>query len=129
MLDPALEVITEIDDPRRYGVSRRVAERAETLAENLVGHVIKQFDVARAPFVTMHPVEDFIEPARAFATRRTPPARLVFVKMGDVARRLEDVSRLVHDDHAAGAEHRPGGGDRFVIERDLLALFGGQDRN
>src|SRR4029450_7229421 len=80
-------------------------------------------------FVTMHPVEDLVEPARAFATRRTPPARLVFVKMGDVARRLEDVGGLVHDDHAARAEHRPCGGDRLVIERDFLALFGGQDRN
>ena len=47
VFDPALEVLTELVDRRLHGHRRRVAESAETLAQNLVGQVVKQFDVAR----------------------------------------------------------------------------------
>src|SRR5690554_861704 len=54
VLDPALEIGAEFVYRRLHGHRRRVAEGAEALAQDLVGQVVEQFDIARPALIPRH---------------------------------------------------------------------------
>src|SRR5689334_4399644 len=79
-----LKVLGESLNRGLNGPRRCVSERTKRLAFNVVAKIQKQLDVAFASATAIHTFEDLDQPVGAFATRRTPAARLVLVKFSQV---------------------------------------------
>src|SRR5215213_6598707 len=76
----AAEVLGELLDGRLDGPRRGVAERAETLALD----VVEELRVVGAPLARLDALEDLDQPVGALAAGRAPAARLVLVELGQV---------------------------------------------
>ena len=63
--------------------------------------------------------QDFGEPVGSLAAGRTFAARLVAIELRHAQHGADDAGIFVHDDDAAGAEHRAGGGNAFKVERRI----------
>jgi hypothetical protein len=85
---------------------RRVAERADRVAFDLLGHVEQHVDLALLGAALGHALHHAPHPAGALAARRALAAALVLVEIGQPRDRLDDVGRLVHHDHRRRAEAR-----------------------
>src|SRR5262249_14910267 len=79
--DVRLVLIAERLDRREYGRRRGIAERAERLAEDVVGDRQQEIDIARLAFTALDLPQHPVEPVAALPARRALPARLVFVEM------------------------------------------------
>ncbi len=67
----------------------------------------------------METVQHLAQPSGAFAAGDAPAAGFVRVKVHDAAGHVDHAGVFVHDDHAAGAEHRAGFGDGIVIHGNV----------
>ena len=90
-----------LDRPRRG-----IAERADRMPLDLLGHVEQHVDLALLRAPDDHALHDAPHPARPFAAGRALAAAFVTVEIGDARNRLHDVGRLVHDDDRCRAEAR-----------------------
>ena len=96
------------------------AEGADGSAGDVVGDGLERVRILHDAAAEQHAVGDLLHPERAFAARRALAAALVRVEFVDVVQRPDHVARVVHHDHAAGAGHRAGGGERIEIHRDFI---------
>src|SRR2546427_8957925 len=94
---------------------RRVTQRAERFALDVVAEIQQQFRIFWSCATDFDALENFHQPIRAFATWRAPAARFMFVKLRQVLRRFKDIDRFIHHDKAAGANHRTARDQTFVI--------------
>ena len=76
-------------------------ERAKRFAFDVVAEIEQELGVFRTAASTFNALENLHQPISAFATRRAPAARFMFVKLSQVLRRFEYVHRFVHHDETA----------------------------
>src|SRR6266446_6156160 len=101
------------------GQRRGVAERAEGAAQHIFGEVADEVDVFRTPETSVKTIEHLAQPSGAFAAGDAPAAGFVRVEMHDAARHVHHAGVFVHDDHAAGAEHRASFSYRVVVHGNV----------
>src|SRR5687767_13561270 len=77
--DLTSKVLGELLDGRLDGPRRGVAERAETLALDVVHDVEEELRVVGPPLAGLDALEDLDEPVGALAAGRAPAAGLVLV--------------------------------------------------
>src|SRR5512139_3352542 len=70
VLDVMLELVPEMSDEALHRPRRRVAERADGVAFDVVGDADEHVDVFFAPLPREDPLQRAVEPAGAFAARR-----------------------------------------------------------
>src|SRR6202008_2740640 len=69
--------------------------------------------------------DGLLEPVRSFTAGNAPSAALVLIELDGPQRELDHADRLIDDDDAARAEHRPSFADLIEVEADV-DLFGKQ---
>src|SRR5512135_383061 len=106
VLDVVLELVPEMPDETLHGPRRRVAERADGVALDVVGDADQHVDVFRAALPCQDPLERAVEPAGALAARRALPARFRPVEPRQPLEDAHHVGGLVHDDDRRGADRR-----------------------
>src|SRR3954464_13524112 len=74
--DLRLELVAKVLDHGAHRHGRRVAERADGAALDVVGHGIEQVDVVRLAVTVLDAVHHAPQPARAFAAGRALAAGL-----------------------------------------------------
>src|SRR3954451_634163 len=127
VVDVLLELLAESVHVARDRHRRRVAERAEALAEDAVADVEQQVEVALLRAPVLERVEDLHHPPRADAARRALAARLVHIELRDTEAELHHAAAVVDRDDRARPEHRAGLRERVVVER-WVDLGRGEDR-
>src|SRR5688572_13971816 len=92
-------LVAELSDRRDHRTDRGVAERAEGLAADVVGHVEQKVGVLLTALSPLHAVENRLHPVRSLAARRALSARLVCEELREPPDRVDDADRFVeHDD-------------------------------
>src|SRR5436305_7186559 len=70
-------LVAELLHARDHRADGGVAEGAERLAADVVGHVEEEIGILRTPFAALEAIEDRLQPVRPFAARRALAAGLV----------------------------------------------------
>src|SRR5215217_1455039 len=104
LVDPLFDDVTEVADQALDRPGGRIAEGADGVAFDLLGHREQHVDFALLGAAFDHAFHDAHHPACAFAARRALAAAFMLEEGSDPPDGTNDVGRLVHDDHAAGAE-------------------------
>src|SRR5437879_1032534 len=91
-----LEILGKSLDRRLNRPRRSVAQRTKRFALDVVAEIQQQLGIFRSPAAAVDALENLHQPISAFAARRTPAARFMFVKLGQVLRRFKDIDGLVH---------------------------------
>src|SRR5919201_1127295 len=117
LVDVTLELVAEAIDVARDGHRRRVAQRAQAMAEDSVADVEQQIELALLGPPVLDLAQQLHHPTRALAAGRALAARLVHVELGDTQAELHHAASIVDDDHGARAEHRADGRHRVEVER------------
>ena len=96
---------------RQHGRRRRVAERAQRLADDVVGDAEQQVEILRLPFPALEARQQLEQPVAALAARRALAARLVAVEVQQVHRQPHHADRVVRARSArrSRAATRPSG--------------------
>src|SRR5690242_15524352 len=81
VLDVVHELVAEVLDHGAHRHGRRVAERADRAALDVVGDRVEQLDVAHAALPVLDAVDHAPQPAGALAARRALAAALVHVEV------------------------------------------------
>src|SRR5438034_4148816 len=79
--DVLAELVAELVDVARDRHRGRVAERAETVAEDPVAHVEQEVELVLLGVAVLDSVQELHHPTGALAARRALPARLVHVEL------------------------------------------------
>src|SRR5208282_3398571 len=82
-VDAALDLGPEMPQQTLHRPGRAVAERADRVAFDLLGHIPKGVDLALLSAAFRHAGEQAPHPAHALAARRALAAALVLVEVGD----------------------------------------------
>src|SRR4029079_15264653 len=101
---------------------RRIAERADRMALDLVGNIKKHIDLALFGPSSGHALEHPPHPARSLPARGALAARLMLVEIGDARYRLDHVRRFVHDDDRCCTETRLQVAQAVEVERAIENL-------
>src|SRR5690606_1244585 len=86
---------------------------------DLLGNIEQHVDLALVRLSSHQPFHDTPHPAGSLATGRALAAALVLEEVGQSRNRLNDVRRLVHDDHGSRAERRFQFAHAFKIYRGV----------
>src|SRR5215467_4634528 len=105
----------------------RISERAECAAQHVLREVGDEVDVCFATETGVKALERLAQPGGSFAARDAPATGLVRVEVHDAASHVHHAGVFVHYDHATGAQHRAGFGDRIVVHGDVN-FVGGEKR-
>src|SRR5579862_967308 len=122
LLEVRLELVAPMLQVALHRVDRKVAERAERAAEDTLADVREQVDVAGRRGTVLDSLEELQHPARSLAARRALAARFVQVELRRPDRELHHATAVVDDDQRRGAEERPEGCERVVVERRVELL-------
>ncbi len=125
--DQGLELLAELLDVADVGADRAVVEGADGGAGAALGHVQDRVEVLLAALSVHDPVRHLVDPAGGLAAGRALPARLVRVEARHHHQGLRDRDRLVHHDHARGADHGAGRLEAVGVHAHV-DLVGGEDR-
>src|SRR5579883_2736928 len=115
MRDVMLILLTEELDAARNGTGGRVAQGAERLAADVIADIQQQVDIALPTVAMLDAMQDFGQPVGSLATGGAFTAGFIAVEFCHAQYGVYYARVLVHDDHAAGAEHRTGGGDCLEV--------------
>src|SRR5271169_288218 len=124
LVDPLLDLRTEVPQQALYRPGGAVAEGADRVALDLGGDFHQHVDLALLGAAFRHAVEHAPHPAHALAARRALAATLVLVEIGYARHRFDDVVGLVHDDHGGGAERGLLVAAAVEIHQERIALIG-----
>src|SRR5215471_1398105 len=108
VMDVMLEFAPEVLDEAFHGERRRIAERADRPALDVVRDGIQKIEILEASLAILDALHHAIQPARALTARRALPARLLEVEIREPHQALHHAARVVDDDHRARAQHRAG---------------------
>ena len=125
-VDARFHLGPEMADQTLHRPGRGIAQRADGVAFDLLGHVEQQIDLALLRLAALQALQHAPHPAAALAAGRALAAALVLVEVGDAPDGGDDVGRLVHDDDGRRAHARLELGQRIEIERQVLAGVGRQ---
>ena len=89
VLDVVHELVAEVLDHAAHRHRRRVAQRADRAALDVVGHRVEQVEVFRAALAVLDAVDHAPQPAGAFAARRALAAALVLVEVRQAQQALD----------------------------------------
>src|SRR5437899_10901245 len=87
-VDVGLELVAELADDARHRHRRRIAQRAEALAEHAVADREEQLELGLLGLARLDLLQELHHPARPLAARRALAARLVHVDLRDPQREL-----------------------------------------
>src|SRR3954454_18130302 len=102
LVDAPLDLGAEVPQQALHRPGRAVAERADGVTLDLLGHFEQHVDLALLGAAFGHAGEHAPHPAHALAARRALAAALVLVEIRNARHRADDVGRLIHDDHGRG---------------------------
>src|SRR6185503_15151746 len=97
-LDVRLVLVAEMLQRRQHRRHRRVAERAQRLAGDVVRDALQHVEVAHLPLAALDAAQDLVEPVGALAAGRALAARLVAVEVQQVLRQPHHAGGVVEDD-------------------------------
>ena len=120
-VDAPLDLRPEVPQQALHRPRRAVAECADGVTFDLLGHVEQHVDFFFLRAAVRHAGEHPPHPAHALAARRALAAALVLVEIRDARHRADDVGRLVHHDHRGGAERRLVLGAAVEIHLEVVA--------
>src|SRR6185437_14963091 len=103
-VDAPLDLGTEMPQQALYRPGGAVAEGANGVTFDLLGHLHQHVDLALLRATFTHAGEHPPHPAHALAARRALAAAFVLVEIGDARHCPYDVGRFVHHNHRGGAE-------------------------
>src|SRR5918993_666091 len=129
IVDPLLDLVTEVADQTLDRPSRRVAERADGVAFDLGRNFEQHVDLALLGAAFRHAGEHAPHPARAFAAGGALAAALVLVEICQASDGADDVGGLVHDDHGGSAEAGLQIAQGVEIHMGIGDLLGRNDRH
>src|ERR1035437_53896 len=89
VVDPLLDLVTEMRDQALDRPRRSVAERADGVTLDLRGDLQQHVDLALVGAALGHPGQDAPHPAGALAARRALAAALVLVEIGKPSDRAD----------------------------------------
>src|SRR5690348_14724471 len=104
LVDAFLDLVTEMRDQALDRPGRGVAERADGVAFDLLGHFEQHVDLALLRAALRHAGQHAPHPAGALAARRALAAAFVLIEVGEPRDGADQVGRLVHDDDRRRAE-------------------------
>src|SRR4051812_40353202 len=107
----------------------RIAQRADSVALDLLGDVEQLIDIRYLRVAFAQPLHHAPHPPGALAARGALAATLMLVEIADAADRADDVGRLVHDDYRRGAEAGTEHLQPVEVHRRVHDLFGRNQRN
>src|SRR5258708_7345433 len=113
------KLLAEQFDAADNRASRRVSQRAERFAADVVADVQEQIEVLLFASAMFQAVENLGQPVGSLAARRTFATRLVAIKLGHTQDGSDHTGILVHHDHGSGPSHGASRSHRFVIHRDI----------
>src|SRR2546425_529413 len=96
-----LEIFRKSLDRRLNRPRSCVAERTKRFALDVVTEIEQQQRIFRTPAAFLDAFKILSQPVGAFATRRTPAARFVFVELSQVLCRFKYVDGFIHHDETA----------------------------
>ena len=85
---------------------RRVAQRANSVAFNLLGHLEQGVDFRHIGIAFTQPFHHAPHPACAFAAGRALAAAFMLVEIRQASNRADDIGRFVHYDHGCRTKAR-----------------------
>ena len=128
-VDALLDLGAEVADQALDRPGRRVAERADGVALDLLRDVEQHVDLAALGAALGHAQHHAPHPARALAAGRALAAALVLVEVGDAGDRRDDVGRLVEHDHRRRAEAGAEVAQRVEVHLGVDDLLGRHQRH
>jgi hypothetical protein len=128
VLYPGLELRAEVPDETLQRPSKRLSERANSVALNLLGELLKHVDFALARLALVEAVHDLVGPLGALTAGRALAAGLVVVELGKAGDGADNVGRLVHDDDGGSSESGLCVLERVEVHQLVVADVLGQDR-
>src|SRR4051794_34080888 len=90
-VDAPFDLRTEMPNEALHRPGGAVAERADGVPLDLLGHIEQHVDLALLRAAVGHPRQHAPHPAHALAARRTLAAAFMLVEIGDTRERLDDV--------------------------------------
>ena len=118
-VDVRLELVAELVGVRGDRHRRRVAERAQALADDPVADGEEQVELALRRVAGLELAQDRGHPACPLAARRALAARLVLVELRDADAELHHADAVVDADDPGRAHRRAGGGERVEVVADV----------
>ena len=119
----AFKFIPEFFDNTLHRPCRRVAQRADGVAFDLLGDFQQHVDLALVGATLDHAAQHAPHPAGALAARRALAAALVLVEVAGPRDGLHQVGVLVEHDHGAGAQARAPRLQVLIGHHGLFALL------
>src|SRR5262245_50635666 len=95
LIDALLDDVAEMPNETLYRPGRRIAQSADCMTFDLVGHIEQHVDLAFLGSTLGHALEHSPHPTCALATGRALAAGLVLVEMCNAGDRFDDVRRFV----------------------------------
>src|SRR5215470_17343364 len=92
-----------------------IPQWAEGAAEHVLGKFVNQVNVLAATEAGVEAVQHLPEPGGSLAAGDAPATRFVRVEVHDAACHVHHAGVLVHDHHAAGAQHAAGFSNGIVV--------------
>mmetsp|Transcript_23146 Transcript_23146/g.39560 ORF Transcript_23146/g.39560 Transcript_23146/m.39560 type:complete len:114 (-) Transcript_23146:11-352(-) len=102
--DPVLDLAPEVLDQPLDRPGRRITQRADRVALDLLGHVQQHIDLLDLCLAAHQPVHHAHHPAGAFAAGGTLAAGLMLIELREPPDRFDDIGAFVHHDDGSGPE-------------------------
>src|SRR5450830_7667 len=115
VLDVILKFFAEILDECTYRHCRRITQRTDRAALDVIGNRVQHIEVFQLAVTVFDTFDHAVHPASAFAAWRTLTAGLFVVEVSQTQQRLDHAARFIHHDDRARTQHRAGLGDGIVI--------------
>src|SRR6185437_1567424 len=119
VLDHVFELVTKVLQEALHGPGGRIAEPADGMAFDAIGHVEQQAHILHARLAVEDAIEGTVQPARALAAGRALPAGLRHVEARQALESAHHAGGFIHDDDGCRADARARGLDRVVVHIGL----------
>src|SRR5258705_13060488 len=106
VIDMVLEFIAIVLDESAHRHRRRIAQRADSAALDVIGDIVQEVKIFSPALAVLDTVDHAIQPAGALASWRALAARFFVVEIRQPEQTPDHAARLIHDDHRTRAEHR-----------------------
>ena len=106
MLDPVLNLIAEMPDQTLNRPGRRIAQSADRMPLDLLGHIQQHVDFLRLRITCHQTVHHPHHPSRTFTARCALATAFVLIEFRQPPDRFDHIGVVVHHDHRRRAEAR-----------------------
>ena len=120
--DPVFDFMTEMANEALNWPGRRIAKRANGVTFNLLRDVEQLVDIIVMRFAFDHLLEHAPHPAGALPAWRALTAAFMLIEISDPRDGLDQVGRLIHDDHRRGSQEAQPTGICEILELEVSSL-------